>query len=795
MFFRILKLDLKKKKVMNTLLLLFIILAAIFSASGLNNIATVMNGTDYYFDQAEIGDYAIVANKENNLREILDKEKIVKNYKTESCIIAMKSNVKKDNDALETGTNVIFQSIEDSSINFFDKDDNIIKNVKEGEVYISGSCIDDSDLAVGDEITIDLGETKFNVKVAGKMKDAFLGSKFMGMTRFVFNKAEYKKIYNSLFKINESDVENTANDNHGYEIFYIEMDNPEKMDKILANASSITFKGGRSVLKLTYVMDMIIAFIVLVVSIGLIVVSLLVLKFTITFTVNDEYREIGVMKAIGIKNSGIRNLYIIKYLTLAIVGATIGGFLSVPLGNLLIKSSTENMVLGNTNGYLINIIGALLVVFVTVLFAYIYTGKVKKASPVDAIRYGQTGERYNTKTIYKLKNSHLRINMYMAINDILSSPKRYITMMISFFVCLVLVLSIVITTDTMKSKNLISTFCTESDVYFVPGNVNIGDIDEVNSREEYERFLELYEKFFAENGMPGKMCIELQFSVNVICNGETYNIKTQQGLHTDADGYEYYEGIAPVNKNEVAITDVISNKIGAKIGDKIKIDDGLEEREVIVTAYYKSLNNLGEIIRFTEDSPMNFKNFSGTGWLQYTFTDNPSEEEIHNRIEKMKKLLDSEDVLDGAEMCATNIGVVPTMEAVQYLLLGVTIIVVILVTLLMELSFVTNEKSQIALLKAIGFKDIHIIKLHMYRFLIVTLISEVLAVALALPITKLWCNQVFGIMGANDINYFVNPEHVYLIYPGIVFGATIIASFIASLTTKKIKSSDTANIE
>ena len=792
MFFRILKLDLKKKKLTNTLLLMFIILASIFSASGLNNLVTVMNGTDYYFDKAGVGDYAVVANKNNNLREIFEKEKTIKDYRTENCIIAMKSNVKKDNEPLETGTNLMFQSIEDSSINFFDKDDNVITTVNKGEVYICGRCMEKSNLSVGEEITIDLGDTKFNVKIAGKAKDAFLGSDFMGMTRFIFNKAEYEKIYNTIYKISDAE---TSSEKNGFEIFYIDIDNPSEMDKILGNASSITFNGGRDTLKLTYVMDMIIAFIVLVLSIGLVIVALLVLKFTITFTVNDEYREIGVMKAIGLKNSGIRNLYIIKYLSLAIIGSVIGFFLSIPFGEMLIKSSTENMVLGNSVGKSVNAIGAIFVVFITVLFAYIYTGKVKKASPVDAIRYGQTGERYKTKTIYKMKNSHLRINLYMAINDILSAPKKYITMIISFFVCLVLVLSIVITTDTMKSKNLISTFCTESDVYFIPGNAEVDDLAEATSKEGFEENFEKYEQFFEDHGMPGKMSIELQFNINVIFNGETYSIRSQQGLHTNAEDYVYYEGIAPVKENEIAITDVVSKKIGAKIGDKLLIDDGTEKREVIVTAYYQSLNNIGEIIRFTENFPMNFNNFNGTGWFQYDFTDNPSEEEIQNRIEKMKELLDSDEVLDGAGMVADNIGVVPTMEAVQYLLLGITIIVVILVTLLMELSFVTNEKSQIALLKAIGFKNIHIIKLHMYRFLIASLISEILAAVFALPITKLWCNQVFGMMGANDINYFINPIHVYLIYPGIVFVATIIASWIASLATNKIKSSDTANIE
>lgn len=49
MFFRILKNDFKRKKTMNVILLLFIILAAMFVASGINNVVTVMNGTDYFF--------------------------------------------------------------------------------------------------------------------------------------------------------------------------------------------------------------------------------------------------------------------------------------------------------------------------------------------------------------------------------------------------------------------------------------------------------------------------------------------------------------------------------------------------------------------------------------------------------------------------------------------------------------------------------------------------------------------------------------------------------------------------
>ena len=61
MLFRILKKDLKRKKVMNAILLCFILLATMFVASGISNVVSVMNGTDSYLDKAEIGDYVVIS--------------------------------------------------------------------------------------------------------------------------------------------------------------------------------------------------------------------------------------------------------------------------------------------------------------------------------------------------------------------------------------------------------------------------------------------------------------------------------------------------------------------------------------------------------------------------------------------------------------------------------------------------------------------------------------------------------------------------------------------------------------
>ena len=68
MYLRILKRDLKRKKTMNTILLIFIILTALFVASSVNNIITVANGMDNFFETADVADFFMIKqNLGNNM--------------------------------------------------------------------------------------------------------------------------------------------------------------------------------------------------------------------------------------------------------------------------------------------------------------------------------------------------------------------------------------------------------------------------------------------------------------------------------------------------------------------------------------------------------------------------------------------------------------------------------------------------------------------------------------------------------------------------------------------------------
>ena len=112
----------------------------------------------------------------------------------------------------------------------------------------------------------------------------------------------------------------------------------------------------------------------------------------------------------------------------------------------------------------------------------------------------------------------------------------------------------------------------------------------------------------------------------------------------------------------------------------------------------------------------------------------------------------------------------------------------------MERSFISDETSQIALLKAIGFKDRFIIRWQVYRFLLVAVITEILAVIFTYPITKLWCDPIWSMMGASDVKYF-NPLSLCLVYPGIILLINLITVWLTAGVTKKITCNDVGNVE
>jgi len=68
---------------------------------------------------------------------------------------------------------------------------------------------------------------------------------------------------------------------------------------------------------LNAITDGILAAVIVLISLLLIIIAALCLRFTLTATIEEDFREIGVMKAISIASHEIRRLYMVKYVAMA----------------------------------------------------------------------------------------------------------------------------------------------------------------------------------------------------------------------------------------------------------------------------------------------------------------------------------------------------------------------------------------------------------------------------------------------------------------------------------------------
>ena len=766
MYLRILKKDLKRKKTMNVILLIFVILAATFIASSANNLITVNGALDNFFEKANVPDYWFATTNASDLERF---EEFAKengyDYNISRLIQIEPKNVLVEGKKFVHSNTLTLSTL--GGIKVFDKNDTEITHINDGEVYVANYMFrsEENDFHEGGKIVINQGGVEKEFTIKGYAKDAVFGSDMFGVGRFLISENDAELFnYDGVTIFNAVDISTVST-----------VDCPK--------------------LKMMYIMDILIAAILLVVSVCLILISMVILRFIINFTIAEEFREIGVMKAIGIKNSAIRGLYIAKYFAIAVIGTAVGLGLSFPFSRIMLNGITEKIVISGEDNFLINIGAAILAGAAVVLFSYLCTRKIRKFSPIDAIRSGETGERFKKKGILRLGKSHIPTAPFMALNDIFSGIKSYVSMIIIFILGTLLVIIPVNTINTLRSDNMMTLFSATKSDHVISQNT-LFNPNEDNKAMIERKFSEVRE-MFAENGIDVDVFQEIMFQTNISKDAKRTNLSALQGKGgVTADMYTYLEGTPPQNVREVALTCITADRIDAKIGDDVEIKVGDDTRTYTVTAIFQSMMNMGEGMRFHQDTELDYNYALGGVGIQVNYKDNPDKAVLAERKELLEKLYPDAKVFTSGEYVSYMMGdVAGQLDSMKALILGIILGINALVALLMVKSFITKEKSEIALMKAIGFKNNPLTVIQTMRIGIVLLISVIVGALISSPLTPLIITPIFKMMGAYSITYDIRAVEVYVVYPLIMLGITALAAFISAQGLRKISSSEISNNE
>ena len=789
MFFEILKRDLKRKKTMNFIIFIFVIMSVTFVCSSVTNLSGTFNSLDKYFADAGVGDFIALERAqgaERSAEEIARELPYVNEIKSEEVLYNVEGIKVKSGEIIKVAEIVMISSFDRRINKFYYSDKNLeITEIPKGGVYLRKSALETLNSNIGDTITVKINGIEKEFKILGVLKDAFFGGSLMDTPRFLISEEDFSAFLKG---------ENI--DQYLGSIDYFYTDNTDDLRKELSECTNIAFMDTKGTMKITYLMEMVVAGMLMIVSICLIIIALFILKFTISFTISEEFREIGIMKAIGIPSAGIRMLYLVKYLALALLGAVIGFICSFPFSNLLMEKTKETIVISDEGSMMLSVVSAIVVVVVVMFFGFRSTRLIKKYTPVDAIRNGSTGERYKKKGFLKLSKSGSRPAPFMAFNDILSGLKRFMVMIITFSIGILLVMIVLNCISTLKSEKLVRWFgVTEADVY-LSSTKNITDYHNENGKELLQDELENIRILLQENGMPAKVGAEVLFNYALKKGDRKANSMAFLGVNTDTNDYDNYaEGSAPQNPKEIALHYMLLENLNAAIGDTVTVTDPDGSRDYIVSGTFETMTNRGEGVRFHQDDDRNYLYMNGIWGIQIKFTDNPSDKEKTVRIEKMKELLPDYEIYTPSGFTDKTIHSAAYLDDTRWLVLLVVILINILVAVLMEKSFLTKERGEIACLKALGFRDSSIVFWQTLRVFIVMLISTVIAIALNNPVCQISVGGIFKGMGAKKIIFDPNVLESYVIYPGIIIAATLFGVFLTAMSVKHIRANEINSIE
>ena len=384
----------------------------------------------------------------------------------------------------------------------------------------------------------------------------------------------------------------------------------------------------------------------------------------------------------------------------------------------------------------------------------------------------------------------------MAVNDILSGFRHFAVMTVTFVVGILMITIIINTISTVQSPKLLAWFSMADCDVTLEDKECIDKYNRPDGQKLRSDYLEEMEKTLAENNIPAECFGEALFKLSVQKGDKKTVSLAFIGSGTTTDQYAYIDGTPPESVDEIAISYITADKLNVKIGDTVTVKTGGENEEFIVTALFQSMNNMGEGIRLSEKLPMDFSKVLGYFSYQIKFTDNPSDTEQNERYDIIKKLYPDYKFRTAGEYLDYAIsGVAGAMSGTKDFIILMVMIINILVVVLMEKSFLTKERGEIALMKAMGFKNHTLIAWQTIRIALLMAAAVIIAILLTDPLSQLAVGGIFRTMGAKYIVFDTNILDAYIIYPLAVFAVTVLASMISALGLRSISSQEVNNIE
>ena len=610
--------------------------------------------------------------------------------------------------------------------------------VEPGQVYVPVCYESVYEIKNGDIMRI--GEEQLTV--AGFIRDSQMNSMMASSKRFLVCRQDYERLkyLGSEEYLIEFLLEDGA-DTNAFKTAYEKAGLP-------MNGPTIT---GPLIKIMNILSDGIMIFIILLISVLVLVISLICIRFMLLTRVVSEMTEVGMMKAVGISRKDIRSMFLGRYRLLIIIGCVVGMIASLLMFEPL---SVQMQKLYGVSGsaverILFSGLGAVIVGMMIVLFVLRVLRRLNDTTAVNVL----------SGTIMQNKKNNNKL-------------------------CIAFVTSIAVFLMMIPS-NLYSTLSSTKFVtYMGIGNADVR-MDLRESDDSGERFKTLEKKLAQDDDVAGYVLYQTSSTPVRLKDGTTMNMLIEQGNHT-CFPVTYNQGKAPAKEDEIALSYLLSEELGLYPGDSLSVSKNGAYRSCKVSGIYSDITNGGKTAKIYADNiPETSMTDSQNVMWRIAYVTLNEKANIDTFIQEYSE--NGAEVVDIASRITGTYG--PTLKQIQRADLLVKLVactIIFFVIMLFVRMLIASIRNQISMKKAFGFKNADI--LNSFRKSCVWYISAgvIAGTILGCTLGQVICGMALSSLGAVGFKFELDMISILI---NIVAGSiiAILAVYIGSKGIRNIK--------
>lgn len=644
-----------------------------------------------------------------------------------------------------------------------------VLQVEKGEIGVPVILLEDYPINIGDEICFKGENVEKHFVVTEYVYDGQMNSTLCSSTRFLISEEDFEELFG---KVGETEylIEAYFEDSAMAVDYQTAYEQSEK--NLPKDGQAVTYT---MIFLLSAMTDIMMAMVFFFIGILLVVVAMICLRYIILARIEEDMREIGTMKAMGIPSRRIRSFYLGEIRILMGIGCVIGYGAALPAVTFFTGHMSRTFGKYQIGiGVYIAAVGICILVYgMILLFTRKVLGRLRKVTVVDVLVTEKGfGKRGKTRDGIH-KSHHIPVNLLIGLRE---ARNGY-----GIIFSLLLIVTFLVTVPyrmvyTMEDKEF-STYM---------GSAVCDALIEVEQGEELEIRKEAAEKLLLSEKEKNNVS-DYKVLRRVRLQAEDSEGKWQ-GIHIDTgekagEGIQYLKGKQPETEKELALSGLMVEQLGKKEGDTVTILLNGAEQELVVSGIYQDVTSGGRTAKAVYD-------FKGAEAEQYTFEVNfgkaPESEE---RITVWRETLGSGYTVEYMEdfIAQTLGGVTAQVRQASMAAFVIGICLIGMIVMLFQKLRIAREGKMLAGKKAIGIPVSDICRQELYPVLLAGGVGAVAGLALAGVLGDRIFGALFSVMGLGieQIEFAAMPIMMYVLIPVMLL---VVLGMVTMISCRQIKS-------